>query len=313
MGLLSSSLAPSGLVTTAQLQAKLDVLDAPSAKTLSTNRTNWVNNGAISAVVGQLAWKNYNNNHTIFDASAGTSPTGTAVNATNTAMPWVATHPTLMGWNGENTYGVRVDSARRADSAATADSSNAASSTWFSASIAGSTVQGNATASVEVRNNGDTTDAAVAAIAFHCLGTYVKKLHLRHDGYFGAGGGSGVAWGWYLDPNHNMVAAGNVSAYSDPRLKENFERITNPMGILDALDGGTFNWKHGIPHIAGKAGKRDYGILADQVEAVMPEIVSESVDIEGESYRTVAYEKLVPVLIEAVKALDARVKELEAR
>jgi len=62
-----------------------------------------------------------------------------------------------------------------------------------------------------------------------------------------------------------------------------------------------------------KAGKRDYGVLADQVEDVMPEIVHESISIDGKSYKTVAYEKLVPVLIEAVKALDARVKELEGR
>lgn len=60
-------------------------------------------------------WKNYGNNHTIFDASAGTSPDGTAVNNANAAVAWTGTYPTLMGWNGANTYGVRVDSARLAD------------------------------------------------------------------------------------------------------------------------------------------------------------------------------------------------------
>ncbi len=61
-------------------------------------------------------WKNYGNSHTIFDASAGTSPDGGAVNNTNSAVPWSATYPTLMGWNGSSTYGVRVDSSRVADS-----------------------------------------------------------------------------------------------------------------------------------------------------------------------------------------------------
>jgi hypothetical protein len=84
---------------------------------LSTNNTNWSTNGTISAVVGQLAWKNYGNSHTIFDASQSTSPDGGAVNNTNATVAWAATYPTLMGWNGSQTYGVRVDSARVADSA----------------------------------------------------------------------------------------------------------------------------------------------------------------------------------------------------
>jgi hypothetical protein len=63
-----------------------------------------------------LVWKNYGNGHTIFDASQGTSPSGGAVNNTNAATAWSATYPTLMGWNGGSTYGVRVDSARISDS-----------------------------------------------------------------------------------------------------------------------------------------------------------------------------------------------------
>jgi hypothetical protein len=86
-----------------------------TAVNLSTTRSTWSTNGTISAVVGQLAWKNYGNGHSIFDASAGTSPDGTAVNSTNSTQAWTASFPTLMGWNGSQTYGVRVDSARVAD------------------------------------------------------------------------------------------------------------------------------------------------------------------------------------------------------
>jgi hypothetical protein len=90
--------------------------NATTATNLSTNRTNWNTNGTITAVVGQLAWKNYGNNHTIFDASNSTSPGGGAISNTNPDVAWTSTYPTLMGWNGSNTYGVRVDSARTADS-----------------------------------------------------------------------------------------------------------------------------------------------------------------------------------------------------
>jgi hypothetical protein len=155
-------------------------------------------------------------------------------------------------------------------------------------------------------------DANLAGMSFW-NDAYAIKLGIRADGYFGLGGWSRSAWSWYSDVSGNMVAAGNVTAYSDPRLKENFERVKSPLDIINKLDGGTFNWKHGIAHIECKAGKRDYGILADQVEAVMPEIVTDSIEIEGNKYKTVAYEKLVPVLIEAIKELENRIKQLESK
>jgi hypothetical protein len=99
---------------------------ATTATTLTSTQANWASTGVIGNVVGMLAWKNYSNNHVIFDASNGTSPSGTAVNATNAATAWSSSYPTLMGWNGGGTYGVRVDSARVADSASTATSATSA-------------------------------------------------------------------------------------------------------------------------------------------------------------------------------------------
>jgi hypothetical protein len=97
--------------------------NANTATTFSTTRSNYkgVTDGAVA---GQLMWKNYGNGHTIFDASNGTSPDGGSVNNTNSAVAWTGTYPTLMGWNGSQTYGVRVDSARIADSATTAGTAN---------------------------------------------------------------------------------------------------------------------------------------------------------------------------------------------
>jgi len=79
------------------------------------SRTDWNDSTVVNDVIGQMAWKNYGNNHTIFDASASTSPTGVAKNNTDPDVPWVATYPTLMGYNGSNTYGIRVDIARKAE------------------------------------------------------------------------------------------------------------------------------------------------------------------------------------------------------
>lgn len=172
-------------------------------------------------------------------------------------------------------------------------------------------------ASMQITNAGGTGDTDMAALSLKCTnGTtpYATKMHLRSDGYIGFGGGSAGTWKWYVNlGTGDMTAAGNVTAYSDPRLKRDFEPVRDPLAILAAIDGGTFVWRDGFAHTTGKAGKRDYGVLADQVEDVMPEIVHESIEIDGEKYRTVDYTKLVPVLIEAVKALSARVVALEAR
>jgi len=108
-----------------------------------------------------------------------------------------------------------------------------------------------------------------------------------------------------------MVAAGNLTAYSDPRLKDVIGKIESPIEKLMQLDGVDFTWKSGIAHTECKAGTKDIGVLADQVEAVFPEIVSESIEIDGDSYKTVSYDKLVAVLIEAVKELNSKIKVLE--
>ena len=88
--------------------------NSATATTLIGDQTSWASYRS-SAVANMLGWKNYGNGHIIFDASNSTSPTGSAVNNTNAQIAWASTYPTLMGWNGANTYGVRVDSARIAD------------------------------------------------------------------------------------------------------------------------------------------------------------------------------------------------------
>ena len=89
------------------------------ATTLSGDAANW-DSLRSTAVANMLGWRNYGNGHVIFDASKSLSPTGSAVDNRDAANAWVAAYPTLMGWNGATTYGLRVDSARLADNATTA-------------------------------------------------------------------------------------------------------------------------------------------------------------------------------------------------
>lgn len=113
-------------ITSQGSQSKiLTTANAGTDYVVGTDRSNWNSVSGVSVVVGQLGWKNYGNNHTIFDASNATSPTGSAISNTNADVAWTGTYPMLVGWNGTNTYGVKVDTARYSDSVSTSGALNA--------------------------------------------------------------------------------------------------------------------------------------------------------------------------------------------
>lgn len=68
-----------------------------------------------------MRWAKYGNNHVLIDASAGVAPNGCAINSINSNSVWSNQHISLMGWNGNSTYGVRVDTARYAETAQVAN------------------------------------------------------------------------------------------------------------------------------------------------------------------------------------------------
>jgi hypothetical protein len=99
-------------------------------------------------------------------------------------------------------------------------------------------------------------------------------------------------------------ATNEITAYysSDARLKENIKLIADPITKLMKIRGVNFDWTD--EHIASRGGedgyfvrKHDVGVIAQEVEAVLPELVSTRED----GYLAVKYEKLVALLIEAVK------------
>lgn len=171
-----------------------------------------------------------------------------------------------------------------------------------------SSTSGSNDTSIEVRNSGGTGDGAAAAISFHCQSQYGMHLHLRPDGYFGIGGWSSGSWRWYSGPGGDMVASGNVTAYSDIRLKENVVTFENPLELVSQLRGVQFNWKD-IEANDGKRGKKSMGLIAQEIEEVFPELVTLGQD--GDT-KTVAYAPLVGLLIEAVKAQQEQINLLKA-
>lgn len=87
--------------------------------------------------------------------------------------------------------------------------------------------------------------------------------------------------------------------FSDEDLKKNVQPLENSTQKLLEIHGVTFEWK--------EDGRKDVGVIAQDVQKVYPQLVR-----EDKQHLQVDYEKLVGPLIEAVRELDARIKVLEA-
>jgi hypothetical protein len=108
----------------------------------------------------------------------------------------------------------------------------------------------------------------------------------------------------------NLSVGGDITAFaSDERLKENIQPLENALDKVLALNGFTYSFNE-IGQSLGFDGLVRYvGVSAQQVQAVLPEAVKPApVD---SNYITVQYEKLVPLLIEAIKELKAEINELK--
>ena len=110
-----------------------------------------------------------------------------------------------------------------------------------------------------------------------------------------------------LDGPGTLTVAGDLVAYGSPSdisLKENIKPIKNPLGKIKKLKGVTFDWKksESILDI-----KKDYGFIAQDVQKVIPNLVRENED----GKLSLRDKGIVPILVEAIKELEARIKELE--
>jgi len=118
----------------------------------------------------------------------------------------------------------------------------------------------------------------------------------------------------HLYVDQNIYAAGDIIGFSstpsDIRLKKNMKRITGASGLVRRLSGYYFDWKNNNKH--------DIGLKAQDVEKVLPEVVSETKlpfqSTKGEKdetkYKVVQYDKIVAVLIEAQKEQMDRIDSL---
>ena len=120
---------------------------------------------------------------------------------------------------------------------------------------------------------------------------------------------NGTTAEFYFNDNGDFHADGNIFAYStstgsDIKLKDNVETIPNALEKLDAITGCTWDWKHN--------NKEGAGVIAQDLEKVLPSAVSETKDLNSEdTFKTVEYNQVVGLLVQAVKELKAEVEELK--
>ena len=109
-------------------------------------------------------------------------------------------------------------------------------------------------------------------------------------------------------------ATNDIVAYStsDKRLKENIQPINDALCKVIGVSGNTFNWKsltkEEIQTIHSNTG-RDVGVIAQEIEEVLPEAVT----TRDNGYKAVNYEKIVPLLIEAIKEQQKQIDELKSK
>jgi len=102
----------------------------------------------------------------------------------------------------------------------------------------------------------------------------------------------------YLNATFDVTGA-NINSTSDENLKTNIKTIENSLETVKSLRGVSFDWK--------ETSKPSYGVIAQEIENILPELVTTSQN------KSVNYNGLIGVLIEAVKELSAEVEELKKK
>ena len=103
-------------------------------------------------------------------------------------------------------------------------------------------------------------------------------------------------WGSYCNDDGSWTSIGNVTAYSDVRLKSNIQTIESGLDKVCAMRGVTFE----------KDGVAGLGVIAQEMEAIIPEVVI----TQNDGMKSVAYGNIVGVLIEAIKEQDSTINSL---
>jgi hypothetical protein len=153
-------------------------------------------------------------------------------------------------------------------------------------------------------------------IAWHSAGIMEGTIEANATGwrkiYFFDMQGSGLG----VHATGQIASNGNVIAYySDRRLKEDFEKVTDHWNVINNVSGYRFTWNKRaaeIPGFVSNVGKREVGLIAQEVLEVYPEAVyTRTEGPEDDPYKTILHDRFNPIFIEALKDLRREIDELK--
>jgi hypothetical protein len=140
-----------------------------------------------------------------------------------------------------------------------------------------------------------------AFISFHKGSQYAVNLGLDADNVMRIGGWSASSNRWQLDMSGNMTVAGDVTAYSDARVKENVVTVEDALDRVQKMRGVFYN------RTDSDDKKRKVGVIAQEIMEVLPEVVNQ----DNEGMYNVSYGNVVGVLIEAIKEQQSQIEDLK--
>jgi len=234
---------------------------------------------------------------TVVTAGTGVTVTGTAVAVDTSTISTKAYVDTSIS-NLVNGASAAYDTLKEIQDAMATDAE-------LSAAIAAITTVTNATKLATARTiNGVSFDGS-ANVTVTTAGTGISVSGTTVTNTLSTSGGS---IGGAIAVSGGITATGEITAYfSDERLKMDINPIQGALDKVMAIGGYTYKANELAHELGVSRYDNQIGLLAQEVEAVMPELVTES-GLAG--YKTIRYDKVVSVLVEAIKEQQAMIEEL---
>jgi hypothetical protein len=125
------------------------------------------------------------------------------------------------------------------------------------------------------------------------------------------GGGDNGNIHMYLTGGGQLYVYDDIISFnsaSDMKLKENVKKMSDSLTIISKFNPVEFSWKNINEVIERKRTTVDYGFIAQEVEKILPHLVH-----EGNDYKVIKYEKIVPFLVKGMQELNERLLAIEKK
>lgn len=277
-----------------------------SAATLTTPRAIYGNNFDGSAALTQIISSTYGgtgNGFTKFSGPTTAEKTFTLPDATCTILTSNAAVTVAQGGTGQTTYTDGQLLIGNTTGNTLTKSTLTAGTAISVTNGSGSITIANTGVTSAVAGTGITVSGATGAVTISIGQAVATSSNVQFNSVGVGTAGSGTAG--------EIRATNNITAYySDDRLKTKLGNIKDALDKVKTLSGFYYE-ANNIAQSLGYDVVKEVGVSAQQVQAVLPEVVVPApID---DKYLTVRYEKLIPLLIEAIKELDEKVEALSNR